>query len=114
VDHPRREVLAEGYSAELGMLAGPVKILCCQAQSCKSSKTFGTELAKVIQQLWKALAPRGLKLGEAIEAGERNRFSVSQDMFHARHPIRPLSVNQVPDYVIGAPRSRAFRARYPV
>jgi hypothetical protein len=35
-------------------------------------------------------------------------------MFHARHPIRPLSMNQVAYYVIRAPATRAFRTRYPV
>jgi hypothetical protein len=31
VNHPRREMLAEGYSAELRMVAGTFKIRCSQA-----------------------------------------------------------------------------------
>jgi hypothetical protein len=42
MDHPRREMLAEAHSAELGMPAGTVKIGRRQAQSRETSKTFNT------------------------------------------------------------------------
>src|SRR5260221_14674027 len=41
MDHPRSEMLAESYSAELGMPAGTVEVSRCQTQGCKSSKTLG-------------------------------------------------------------------------
>jgi hypothetical protein len=39
---PRREMLAEGHSAELGMLAGTVEIGRSQSQRREASKAFGS------------------------------------------------------------------------
>jgi len=49
----------------------------------------------------------------AIERRKRHGVSMPEDVFHSRHPVRALAVNQVPDDVERAPGVRAFRCAGP-
>ncbi len=52
-------------------------------------------------------------MSETVERRKRYRLPVGKEMFHSGYPIRALSMNQVPDYIVGAPSGRAFTTRCP-
>ena len=68
---------------------------------------------KFIEQLRKGLAFRFAELGEAIEGIERPRLSVFENSLHPWHPVGPLAVIEVADYVEHRPGIFAFVALCP-
>ncbi len=113
VHHPRGQVLAEGHSSELRVLACAFEIAGSQPQSREAAEALPAQLAERIQQLSEGLAAGRLELCEAIERRKGHGLAVCQQMLHARHPVGALPMNQMSHHVVGAPRVRTFVAGLP-
>src|SRR5262252_7935605 len=92
---PRREQLPKRDRSEHRMPASPVEVGRLQVQRSQVVEVLRPNAGKLIELLAERLALALALLGQAIEAFERLCLAELEDHPRARHPARPLAVNQM-------------------
>ena len=66
-----------------------------QAERFEGSQILRAERSESIEQLFERLAAAFFFLSETVQGFERDGFTVFEDAFGTRHPIRALNGNEV-------------------
>src|SRR5262245_40100051 len=110
---PRRQKLTQGDPAERRVLARPLEVDFPQLQCRQLLEALCPQLGESVEQLVQRLSPRMLELGEPVEGLEGLALAVGEQVLDPRHPVGPLTMDQVTEYVVRTPRLRAFVALDP-
>src|SRR5262245_28007725 len=106
--HPCRQQFFQSDSSKGGMLAGFLEIARADFHLSKRRQISLSQRGELVQQIFESFALALFKLSEAVERVEWARLAVIENNFYSRDPVSSLSVYQVADHVISAPRVGAF------
>jgi len=113
---PGREQLSEGDRAELGMASASAEVSRGQPERSQPSEVGLPKRLERVEQHVERFSTRGLELRKAVERGERARLASGEDDLKPRHPVGPLTMDQVADNVerrpgvgtLGGPREAVW------